>query len=283
MRLQFTTSVSEGYIEGQVIDVPRPAPQHLEWLRRGVLRALPDIETETVLTPEAVEKAIARRSGRGRRRPSRPVKGKAPDDSEGPPVAPPVLCPGGTVVCLGCGPSLTAADVDYCRGKATVIAVNDAHRLAPWADVLYSSDQRWWEHYRGVPEFKGLRFGVAPLRPAAGWGVVVLKNTGDAGIEPLATGLRTGRNSGAAAINLAVHLGAKRVVLLGYDMGRTNGKAHWFGEHPEKLRAASPFGTFIAMFERMVGPLEQLGVEVVNCSRTTALECFPRALLEQTL
>ena len=38
----------------------------------------------------------------------------------------PSLCPGGTVVCLGGGPSLHADDVDYCRGKATVVAINDS-------------------------------------------------------------------------------------------------------------------------------------------------------------
>ena len=41
----------------------------------------------------------------------------------------PVLCAGGTVVCLATGPSLTKEDAEYCRDKADcVIAVNDADR-----------------------------------------------------------------------------------------------------------------------------------------------------------
>lgn len=162
--------------------------------------------------------------------------------------------------------------------------MNDAHRLAPWADVLYSSDQRWWEWYRGVPEFAGLKVGIQPLTPLAEWRVTVLRNTGNTGIEPHRSGLRTGRNSGAAAVNLAVHLGASRIVLLGYDMGKAPGQpTHFFGEHPGRLRAGSPYDSFVTMFGFLVEPLKKLGIEVVNCSRSTRLECFPKANLSDVL
>ena len=49
-----------------------------------------------------------------------------------------------TAVCIASGPSLTQADVDYVRGKARVIVVNNGYLLAPWADVLYAADARWW-------------------------------------------------------------------------------------------------------------------------------------------
>ena len=56
----------------------------------------------------------------------------------------PPIWRGATVVCLGGGPSLTAADAAQCRGRARVIAINDAYRLVPWADLLYFCDYRWW-------------------------------------------------------------------------------------------------------------------------------------------
>lgn len=196
----------------------------------------------------------------------------------------PVLAPGGTVLCIGGGPSLTAADVDACRGRVdAVIAINDAHRLASWADVLYSSDQYWWPHYAGVPSFGGLKFGLPPLDPEPAWGITILPVTGDAGIDPQSPGIRTGKNSGAAAINLAVHLGASRILLLGYDMQRTAGQTHWFGDHPKEIRANSPIDTFLSRFEVMAEPLRRLGVEVINCSRETALTCFRRAALAEVL
>jgi hypothetical protein len=194
----------------------------------------------------------------------------------------PKLCPGGTVVCIGGGPSLTPDDVDYCCGKATVIAVNDAYRLAPWADALFAADLEWWNVHKGVPGFAGLKFGFG--KGAARWGVNVMRNTGDSGIEMDPTGLRTGRNSGAAAVNLAVHFGASRILLLGYDMQAKNEKhAHWFGAHKAPLRGNSPYYTFRQVFDQTAKSLKKTGVSVINCSRETALTCFPRVALREAL
>lgn len=195
----------------------------------------------------------------------------------------PVLCPGGTVVCLGGGPSLTQDDVDYVQGKATVIAINDAYRLAPWADVLYAADAKWWKYHQGVPSFTGLKYSLQP--DAATWpDVQVLINSGEKGIDPDPTKLRSGCNSGYQAINLAVHLGAMRVLLLGYDMHATSiARSHWFGAHPRELQCLSPYETFRLRFETALEPLKQLGVTVINCSRETALEWFPRQPLREAL
>lgn len=195
----------------------------------------------------------------------------------------PALCPGGTAVCLATGPSLVAEDVDYCQGKATVIAVNDAWRLAPWADALIASDAAWWRHHQGVAAFPGLKFCLEPS--AATWGVQILRNTGTEGLETTdPTGVRTGRNTGAAALNLAVQMGATRILLLGYDMAAPDeAHSHFFGPHPQGLRGGSPYALFREMVATMVGPLRSLGVEVINCSRRTALACFPCQPLREVL
>lgn len=198
----------------------------------------------------------------------------------------PRLWPDSTIVCLGTGPSLTQQDVDYCRGRAHVVAVNDAHRLAPWADVLYACDGKWWRYHQGVPGFAGLKFALNGC-DASGYGspdVQVLENTGEFGLELAPTGLRTGRNSGYQAIGVAVHLGAVHVILLGYDMGHARGQAsHFFGEHPKRIAGGPPYASFIPCFDRMVKPLASRGVEVINCSRETALTTFPRHPLESVL
>lgn len=190
----------------------------------------------------------------------------------------PRLFPGKTVVCLGTGPSLTQEDVDRVRGKATAIAINDAFRLAPWAEVLYACDSKWWYWHwlKGAREFAGLKFALDP--PAKQYaGVQVLRNTGEGGLELDPTALRNGRNSGYQAINLAVHLGAARIVLLGYDMRGD----HFFGRHPDASRP--PFNVCLKHYASLVDPLKRLGVEIVNCTRKTALECFPRRPLEEVL
>lgn len=195
----------------------------------------------------------------------------------------PKLWPDSTIVCLGTGPSLTVEDVNAVRGHSRVIAVNDAYRLAPWADVLYACDAKWWRWHKGVPSFQGLKYALEH-RDIHWLGVQLLKKTGREGLERDPSGLRTGHNSGYQAINLAVHLGARRIVLLGYDMGHgPNKPTHFFGDHPHAIRTVSDYQTFARHFALLVEPLRAAGVEIVNCSRRTALTCFPRQSLEQAL
>ena len=182
-------------------------------------------------------------------------------------------------VLIAGGPSLTQADVDYCRGKARVLAINDTYRMAPWADLLYFCDGRWWDWHKDRPAFKsfaGIRATLDQRAAETDHGLKWLKNTGPKGLETDPTGLRTGRNSGYQAINLAVHLGAKRIVLLGYDMRLVDGSDHWFGSHPDgRALTANHFtNIFLPAFKTLVEPLAKRGVEVVNATPGSALTVF---------
>lgn len=193
---------------------------------------------------------------------------------------------------MASGPSLTKEDADYVRGKVDgVIVVNTTYQMAPWADALVASDVRWWQWHKGAPSFQGMKFATSPH---VKWpGVQILRNTGRDGLELKPNGLRHGCNSGYRAVNLAVHFGAKRIVLLGYDMQRIEFnpdgtrrpsqeiKEHWHGDHPVPSR--SEYKVFRSAFETIVEPLRELGIEVVNCTRSTALECFPKADLHTVL
>lgn len=85
-------------------------------------------------------------------------------------------------------------------------------------------------------------------------------------------------NSGAQAINLAYLWNAIRLILLGFDMQNTGGKAHFFGEHPPHLAQAN-YAVYVERFTRLAADLRHEGVEVINCSRETALYQFKRATL----
>jgi len=82
-------------------------------------------------------------------------------------------------------------------------------------------------------------------------------------------------NSGAQAINLAYLMGATRIILLGYDMGAT-GQSHWFGSHPKGLTNGNYSG-YVSNFTKLAADLAREGVEVINCTRQTALTQFKRA------
>lgn len=198
----------------------------------------------------------------------------------------PRLCPGGTVLCVASGPSLTQADVDSCHGKVDrVIVVNNCYQLALWADALIATDFRWW-HWHGkdvAKRFAGLKYSSSKIVAKYHKSVQILKNTGQTGLELDPHGVRHGLNSGYRAINIAVHFGASRILLLGYDMQLgPNREEHWHGKHPSG-NPGPHFQIFRKKFETLVEPLKAAGVEVINCSRDTALTMFPRQSLESVL
>ena len=72
---------------------------------------------------------------------------------------------------------------------------------------------------------------------------------------------------------MAYKLGAERIILLGYDMRMDGEKRHFFGAHPPGLEVASNYQNFIARFQT-IRP-EDYGLEIWNCTRSTALQHFP--------
>ena len=64
-----------------------------------------------------------------------------------------------TAVLIGGGPSLTVEQVHHvgvarAAGYVRVIAVNDAYRVAAFADVCYFADAEWWGWHKDRPEFQ---------------------------------------------------------------------------------------------------------------------------------
>jgi hypothetical protein len=88
-------------------------------------------------------------------------------------------------------------------------------------------------------------------------------------------GLSSGNNSGHQAVNLAFLLGAKRILLLGFDMG-AKGQHHFFGNHSGR-ELTNPtqnlYKKWKANLDEMIVLLETKGVEVINYSRKTTLNC----------
>ena len=84
---------------------------------------------------------------------------------------------------------------------------------------------------------------------------------------------------------MAVLLGAKQIVLLGYDMKfGPGGEKHWHEDHTKSSNPAiGQIERWLAAFETLPPDLEKAGVEVVNCTPGSALTCFPMAKLEEVL
>jgi hypothetical protein len=193
---------------------------------------------------------------------------------------------GETVALIGSGPSLTQEQCNTVRSLNT-IAVNDAWILAPWADVLYFADHRWlvW-HCEALASFKGVKVSIEQhMQVEFPPDVHVLRNldNGDpAGLSLDPTGIKTGCNSGYQALNLAVLLGAKRIILLGYDYRFDGSRSHFFGDHPVPTFENHLPG-YAQKFSTIENKLIELGIEVLNATPGTALNAFPKVSLEDVI
>jgi len=196
---------------------------------------------------------------------------------------------GETVVILGGGPSLTRQDVDYCKGKAKVVAVNNAYLLAPWADLLYACDFDWWAlHHIRTNAFSGQKWTCSKdASDKYGLNLIGYNYASSVSFTPglihLGGTNGPGGNSGFQALNLAVLFGAKRILLLGFDMGTQPHKTHWHDGHPGLLDKASNYAEFIAAFDSAFYDLHKAGINVINCSRASKLLCFRKEIIANVI
>lgn len=97
-------------------------------------------------------------------------------------------------------------------------------------------------------------------------------------VGKIGCGLRSGGgHSGFHAINLAVQFGAKRIVLVGFDMSHDRG-AHWHQHAAGTLRRKDAKG-MVACRDALDGCAVQfvsLGVDVVNTSEKSGLRAYPK-------
>ncbi len=178
--------------------------------------------------------------------------------------------------------------------------INRTWRLAPWADLLYAADARWWEHElaetqkdRSLPRleaFAGLRVStdervknmVPNVRRAPG------EDKPNLGISTDPHFIRWGRNSGFQLLNVLAHMVGKggRLLLCGYDFKPgPGGRLHHHPDHtgPLKNPDANSMAGWARLFDVTVPQFKQLGIEVINCSEETALTSFRRAHLVDVL
>lgn len=192
---------------------------------------------------------------------------------------------GDTAVIFASGPTMTQEIADgFKPKKVRCIVVNDQFRYAPWADVLYAADWQWWTHPKNfdIRQFKGQKVTVS-FWPLIGDDVMFLNPGQESGLSDRDDTLNTCRNSGFQAMNLAALRGATTLVLCGFDYKKVDGKSHNFGDHPEGLSNASEYSDMVRLVTKSAPDFAARGIQVINCSRKSALKCFPYEPVENVL
>lgn len=189
---------------------------------------------------------------------------------------------GRTVFIIASGPSSSQADADLVKGRTTM-TVNSSWRLAPWADIHYSSDHDWWDlNIEAMREQCGGEFWTGhPSYQQPGVNRCPYDKRGR-GLSKAPGVINWGGNSGYCAIGLAYQFGAAGVVLLGYDQSDKDG-SHWHGDHPAQIAKGFNWPMWRERFGEMAKDARTLGFPILNATRKTTLDCFPRVKLEEVL
>jgi hypothetical protein len=190
---------------------------------------------------------------------------------------------GETIYIIGGGPSLKNFNFAELKGHRT-IAINKAVFFHQTADVLYWTDSRFYTWYKNdIDNFNGLKF---TLKPGSQYttDIKVLRKGIPHGLEKDPQVLAHGYNSGYAAINLAYHLGAARIVLLGFDMHNAGKDTHFHDGYPTRAAGDHIYrDKFLPGFKELEKALRAEGVTVFNASPHSQLNEFPKITLAQAL
>lgn len=184
---------------------------------------------------------------------------------------------GQTVAIVGGGPSLkamiregTLARLHEQFPHVRWIAVNNAYKIAPWADLLHFADCQWWR-WNGK-------------HVLANWPADRIITTATSDVTHVNaprikrfwrdrndfTEDRTklhGQDSGTQAVHLAYHLGAAKIVLFGFDMQpAADGSTHWHKEHQRETPKTIYARRFKPAIERVVRELAKRRVTVIRAT-----------------
>lgn len=191
-----------------------------------------------------------------------------------------------TVTLIGGGPSHAEFDLALLQGHRFIAINSSCRRVRPIAtadDMLYFTDNSWNENH---PAY------------AADWpGPVVCANRhakarlGDAvrRIDPSALTLfmQAGpdyvqASSGHIAACLAVRMGARRIVLIGFEGQAVNGRSHGHDDYAQRNDEAFE-ERFLPGWRGLVGAFQRLDVEVLNSTPQSAVREFPFTNLQDAL
>jgi hypothetical protein len=96
-------------------------------------------------------------------------------------------------------------------------------------------------------------------------------------------------NSGAAAISVAANMGAKRIILLGFDMKLDDSKKqHWHDLYGRSKRDPKkpfnlPFNRHLQGFAEIAKDAKRRGIEILNACPDSMIKEFPKFTVNQLI
>jgi hypothetical protein len=208
-------------------------------------------------------------------------------------------------VIVGGGPSIEGIDLDLIK-DFRIIGCNDAYLLGAWVDICFFGDYVWWEeiHRQRLAKFAGLKVTCCPVARQ----VNMVRDYGERAVRFLnqlriSTGglakqsfeIKWYLNTGASAVELAVKLGCKKIILVGFDMKNDVPNWNWHPNpknnpcHVAKAKSSKEGDQLLDKFHKGFAVLAKNlkksvpDVEVINANPESGLNEFPKMALEEAL
>ena len=176
-----------------------------------------------------------------------------------------------------------------------VIGINVAYLLGDWIDMVFFGDIGFFlKHQHGLAKFPNLKVSCHPQMAKYSW----VKHTPRDGNHPKGISdnpqmASWNGNSGAAAISIAANAGAKRIMLLGFDMKLDENKMQHWHDYYGKVESRKtrdprkpthlPFDRHLRGFEQIAKDAKRRGIEILNVNPDSAINEFPKYTLKELL
>jgi hypothetical protein len=179
-----------------------------------------------------------------------------------------------------------------------VIGVNMAYQIGDWIDVIFFGDCSFLDkHELELAKHPALKVSCHPRVQSRDWIKFLPHANHPRGISRAGNSVSWNGNSGAAAISLAVHAGAKRIILLGFDMCLVDNRQHWHGAYRINGKApdakknkqnrivtvAETFERHSICFPMIAQDAKKYGVQILNASPESQIKEFPKCTVQDIL
>lgn len=181
-----------------------------------------------------------------------------------------------------------------------VIGINVAYLIGDWMDMVFFGDNKFFlAHRERLATWPGLKVSCHSSTAKIDWVKHLERDTTHPrGISPDPRKISWNCNSGASAVSVAANAGAKRIILLGFDMTiNGNGNRHWHNLYhstvpvPPNARGRGglpravhlPFDRHLRGFPDMARDAKLRGIEILNVCPESAITVFPKITLEDVL
>ena len=191
---------------------------------------------------------------------------------------------GMTGVIVGTGPSLTDKQLKAVE-HLPKFGVNNAFKLG--LDVHLACNWQWWDRYWDEIKDYPCDKWTPRKESAEKYGINYIEERWEPGLSADKSYICAHHGSGPQIVNIALHYGIKKMILIGWDMkypGKVTdkhytGKRHYFGEYPKELQhwpRTGPNGELAGLIREMetINPSDY-GIEIVNCTPNSAMTHFP--------